>query len=159
MFHFFGKIIGKAVLEGLLLSVRLSIPLLKHILGAPFGVGDLQLIDETVYSSLVWILENENTNSLGLNFTIEGHQLIPNGNDVTLHDGNKHVYVAKVLQYYLCDSVDAEVASLLAGLRAVIDDTVLHVFDYKELELFLSGLPNIDVADWKKHTDIRTLGG
>jgi hypothetical protein len=159
MFNFFGKILGKAVLEGLLLSVRLSVPLIKHILGAPFGLEDLRLVDETVYSSLVWILENDNANSLGLNFTVEGRKLIPDGDDVALHDGNKHLYVAKVLQYYLCDSVDAEISSLLAGLRSVLDDTVLHIFDYKELDLMLSGLPNIDVTDWRKHTEVRMLGG
>lgn len=158
LFNFFGRVLGKAVLEGLILSVRLCIPLLKHILCAPLGLSDLRLIDETVHTSLVWILEHDNTNALSLNFTVEGHELIPNGRDVALHDGNKHLYVAKVLQYYLCDSVDSELKSLLRGLRSVLDDSVLHVFDYKELDLVISGLPTIDVADWRKHSDVRYLG-
>ncbi|GMF46440.1 unnamed protein product [Phytophthora fragariaefolia] len=107
------------------------------------------------YSSMMWILENDNTNSLGLNFTVEGVELIPSGADVTLHDGNKQLYVAKVAQYYLLDSVSAEISSIMEGLRSVISDTVLHVFDFKELDLLLSGLPQIDVNDWRQHTDIR----
>ncbi|KAG6609405.1 uncharacterized protein IUM83_00497 [Phytophthora cinnamomi] len=152
---FFGKLLGKALLEGLLFNVRLSIPLLKHILGAPLKLSDLYLLDETVYSSMIWILENDNTNSLGLNFTVEGVELIPSGADVSLHDGNKHLYVAKVAQYYLFDSVRAEILSIMEGLRSVISDTVLHVFDFKELDLLLSGLPQIDVNDWRQHTDVR----
>ncbi|KAL3673557.1 hypothetical protein V7S43_001262 [Phytophthora oleae] len=155
MYVFFGKILGKALLEGLLLNVRLSIPLLKHILGVPLKLSDLYLLDETVYSSMMWILENDNSNSLGLNFTVEGVELIPSGADVSLHDGNKQLYVAKVAQYYLFDSVQAEISSIMEGLRSVISDTVLHVFDFKELDLLLSGLPQIDVNDWRQHTDVR----
>ncbi|KAE9011692.1 hypothetical protein PF010_g9792 [Phytophthora fragariae] len=155
MYVFFGKLLGKVLLEGLLLNVRLSIPLIKHILGAPLKLSDLYLLDETVYSSMMWILENDNTNSLGLNFTVEGVELIPRGNDVSLHDGNKHLYVAKVAQYYLFDSVRTEILSIMEGLRSVISDTVLHVFDFKELDLLLSGLPQIDVNDWRQHTDVR----
>lgn len=155
MYVFFGKLLGKALLEGLLLNVRLSIPLLKHILGVPLKLSDLYLLDETVYSSMIWILENDNTNSLGLNFTVEGIELIPSGADVNLHDGNKHLYVAKVAQYYLFDSVRGEISSIMEGLRSVISDTVLHVLDFKELDLLLSGLPQIDVNDWRQHTDVR----
>eukprot|EP00644_Phytophthora_capsici_P002252 jgi/Phyca11/114730/e_gw1.27.204.1 len=155
MYVFFGKILGKALLEGLLLNVRLSIPLLKHILGVPLKLSDLYLLDETVYSSMMWILENDNSNSLGLNFTVEGVELIPSGADVTLHDGNKQFYVAKVAQYYLFDSVRVEISSIMEGLRSVISDSVLHVFDFKEFDLLLSGLPQIDVNDWRQHTDVR----
>ncbi|RLN50575.1 hypothetical protein BBJ28_00019073, partial [Nothophytophthora sp. Chile5] len=155
MYVFFGKLLGKVLLEGLLLNVRLSIPLLKHLLGTPFKLSDMHLLNETVYSSLMWILQNDNTNSLGLNFTVEGTELIPSGADVTLHDGNKHLYVAKVVQYYLFDSVRTEIASILEGFRSVINDSMLHVFDFKELDLLLTGLPHIDVVDWEAHTELR----
>ncbi|KAH7479101.1 E3 ubiquitin-protein ligase SMURF1 [Phytophthora ramorum] len=155
MYVFFGKLLGKALLEGLLLNVRLSVPLLKHILGVPLKLSDLYLLDETVHSSMMWILENDNTNALGLNFTVDGAELIPNGADVILHDGNKQLYVAKVAQYYLFDSVRAEISSIMEGLRSVISDSVLHVFDFKELDILFSGLPQIDVNDWRQHTDIR----
>ncbi|CAI5745279.1 unnamed protein product [Peronospora destructor] len=155
MYVFFGKLLAKALLEGLLLSVRLSIPLLKLILGAPLKLSDLYLLDETVHSSMMWILENDNTSTLGLNFTVEGVDLIPSGTNVSLHDGNKQLYVVKVAQYYLFDSVRAEISSIMEGVQSVISDTVLHVFDFKELDLLLSGLPQIDVTDWRMHTEVR----
>ncbi|CAI5712080.1 unnamed protein product [Hyaloperonospora brassicae] len=152
---FVGKLLGKILLEGLLLNVRLSIPLLKHILGVPVKLSDLYLLDETVHSSMMWILENDDTAALSLNFTIQGTELIPNGTDVSLHDGNKQLYVAKVVQYYLFDSVRVEMSKIMEGLRSVISDTMLHVFDFKELDLLLSGLPQIDVNDWRRHTETR----
>lgn len=158
MYQFFGKVLGKSLLEGLLLNVRLSIPLLKHILGAPFKLSDIRLLDETVYSSLRWILTNSNTQNLYLNFTVDDYDLIPGGSTVALHDGNKHLYVEKVMQYYLYDSVKAEIASIMEGLRSVLPETMLHVFDYKELDLVLSGLPHIDVQDWRANTEIRMVG-
>ena len=147
--------LGKILLEGLLLNVRLSIPLLKHILGVPVKLSDLYLLDETVHSSMMWILENDNTAALSLNFTIQGTELIPSGTGVPLHDGNKQLYVAKVVQYYLFDSVRVELSKIMEGLRSVISDTTLHVFDFKELDLLLSGLPQIDVNDWRQHTETR----
>uniref|UniRef100_K3W795 HECT-type E3 ubiquitin transferase n=1 Tax=Globisporangium ultimum (strain ATCC 200006 / CBS 805.95 / DAOM BR144) TaxID=431595 RepID=K3W795_GLOUD len=158
MYQFFGKLIGKALLEGLLLNVRLSIPLLKHILGAPFKLSDIRLLDETVYSSLKWILTNNNTQNLCLNFAVEEYDLIPNGSNVPLNDGNKNLYVEKVMQYYLFDSVKAEIASVMEGVRSVIPETMLHIFDYKELDLMLSGLPHIDVLDWRANSEVRMLG-
>ncbi|TDH65011.1 uncharacterized protein CCR75_008794 [Bremia lactucae] len=155
MYEFFGKVLGKALLEGLFFNMRLSIPLLKHILGVPLKLSDLYLLDETVYSSMMWILENDNTNALGLNFTIEGIELIPSGTNVTLHDGNKQLYVAKVAQYYLFESVQTEVSCIVEGLRSIISDSALHIFDFKELDLLLSGLPHIDLSDWRLHTDVQ----
>ena len=108
-----------------------------------------------MHSSVKWILGNDNTAALGLNFTIEGAELIRSGTDVSLHDGNKELYVTKVVQYYLFDSVRVEILKIMEGLRSVISGTVLHVFDFKELDLLLSGLPQIDVDDWRQHTEIR----
>ncbi|KAF1335684.1 hypothetical protein FI667_g1254, partial [Globisporangium splendens] len=158
MYQFFGKLVGKALLEGLLLNVRLSIPLVKHILGAPFKLSDIRLLDETVYSSLKWILTNNNTQNLCLNFAVEDYDLIPNGSNIPLNDGNKNLYVEKVMQYYLFDSVKAEIASIMEGVRSVIPETMLHIFDYKELDLMLSGLPHIDVLDWRANSEVRMLG-
>lgn len=157
MFFFLGKVLGKALLEGLVLNVRLSIPLLKHILGAPMSLSDIKHIDPQLHQSLTWILTNTDTDSLCLNFIVEGRELIPNGQSITLHDGNKHLYVQKVVEYYLFSSVEVEIDRLLQGLHCVVPENMLHIFDYQELDLLLSGLPEIDTADWKANTEIRFL--
>ncbi|TYZ58114.1 hypothetical protein PybrP1_011668 [[Pythium] brassicae (nom. inval.)] len=158
MYRFFGKVLGKTLLEGLLLSVRLSVPLLKHLLGAPFTLADVRLLDETVYASLQWILAADDVGSLGLDFTVDGVELVPGGASVALGEGNKLLYVDKVAQFYLFESVRDELACVLEGLRSVVPEQMLHVFDYKELDVLVSGLAAIDVADWRAHTDLRLLG-
>ena len=39
----------------------------------------------------------------------------------------------------------------MRGFDDVLDRTLLHVFDYQELQLLLCGLPDVDVDDWKRH--------
>ncbi|KAI9916486.1 hypothetical protein PsorP6_018182 [Peronosclerospora sorghi] len=144
MYVFSGKLIGKAMLEGLLLNVRLSIPLLKHLLDVPFKVSDLYLLDEMVNASMTWILSHENTSTLGLNFVVEDAELIPSGVDVSLHDGNKKLTF-----------IQAKIASIIDGRQIILSDNVPHVFDFKELDLALYGLPHIHDSGWKKHREIR----
>ena len=164
-YEFFGRFLGKVVLEGFVLNVRFSLPFLKHLLGTPFTLEDLRWLDTDIYRSLVWILENPNVHLLGLSFEIvsatsaasrvvfgrqktthmcffffqDGVELVAQGASMDLTDDNKDLYVKHALQYYLYESVDVELQAILTGLRAVLPDTLLHVFDYKELDLVLSG--------------------
>lgn len=54
------------------LPVRLSLPLRKHLLGAPLGPGDLEAADPTLHRSLGWMLREarpEEVAGLHLDFT------------------------------------------------------------------------------------------
>ena len=42
---------------------------------------------------------------------------------------------------------------LLMGFYDVIDEPLLSVFDFQELELLLCGMPDIDCKDWQAHTE------
>ena len=42
---------------------------------------------------------------------------------------------------------------LLLGFFDVIPEPLLTVFDFQELELLMCGLPQIDLEDWKEHTE------
>ncbi len=35
----------------------------------------------------------------------------------------------------------------------VIPEALLSIFDFQELELFMCGLPTIDIEDWKRNTE------
>ncbi|TMW60683.1 hypothetical protein Poli38472_000725 [Pythium oligandrum] len=154
---FAGKLLGKALLEGMIINVQLSIPLLKHLLGVPFSLTDLRNVDEQIYSSLVYLLKNDEVEQLGLTFAVAGHELIPDGANVAVTDVNKQRYVDRLVKYYLFDSVERELKCFTEGVRSVIPGNILHVFDYRELDLLISGLAEIDVVDWKEHTDVRLL--
>ena len=39
----------------------------------------------------------------------------------------------------------------------MLPEVLLSVFDFQELELLLCGLPEIDLGDWRLHTEYRGL--
>ena len=51
----------------------------------------------------------------------------------------------------------AQTAALLRGFYDVLPEVLLSVFDFQELELLLCGLPEIDLGDWRLHTEYRGL--
>ncbi|KAJ0408492.1 hypothetical protein P43SY_006422 [Pythium insidiosum] len=158
MFNFAGRLVGKALLDGFVLTARLALPLLKHLLGVPLSLRDLQSVDEQLYASVSFVLEHEDVEELALTFAIAGHELEPSGATLAVTAANRHRYVDRLMQFYLFESVDTELRSMLDGLRSVLPDTMLHVFDPLELDLVLSGRDDIDVADWRQHCSVRLVG-
>mmetsp|Transcript_20079 Transcript_20079/g.63113 ORF Transcript_20079/g.63113 Transcript_20079/m.63113 type:complete len:88 (-) Transcript_20079:510-773(-) len=57
------------------------------------------------------------------------------------------------MRYRLLDRVKEQVKALLLGFYDVIPEALLSLFDFQELELLLCGLPEIDIQDWKRHTE------
>ena len=45
--------------------------------------------------------------------------------------------------------------AFITGFNELIPSDHVNVFDERELELLLGGIAEIDVDDWKKHTDYR----
>jgi E3 ubiquitin-protein ligase NEDD4 len=43
----------------------------------------------------------------------------------------------------------------VSGFNELIPTDLVNVFDERELELLIGGIADIDVDDWKKHTDYR----
>jgi len=146
-----------------LLTVHFALPLLKHILSVPISLSDLEFLDDEVYKNLIWIRENP-VEYLYLNFTVqkmtpdgkvEEVELKEGGADIDVTDENKEEYLQLMLKYRMFDSVSDQVNALIKGIYSVVPRSVLSVFDYQELELVLCGVPEIDVVDWRSHTDIK----
>ncbi|KAF0701239.1 Aste57867_8276 [Aphanomyces stellatus] len=166
-FEFIGRLIAKCLLEGQLLTVHFSLPLLKHILGVPISFSDLEFLDEELCKNANWLRENSHVESLCLDFTVQPFdangkplppiELVPHGASIAVTDANKEEYLHALLKYYMFDSVHEQVAALLKGLFDVIPSNLLAVFDYQELELLICGVPKIDVDDWERHSDVKYL--
>uniref|UniRef100_I2CRW4 HECT-type E3 ubiquitin transferase n=1 Tax=Nannochloropsis gaditana (strain CCMP526) TaxID=1093141 RepID=I2CRW4_NANGC len=162
-YYFAGRVLGKAVLEHQTLPLALSLPLLKHILGTPLTFSDLELLDPDLYRSLAYIhrCSPEEVEALHLDFTVtfeavgrqEVRELKPGGKDVALTAQNRREYLVLMMRYQLLDGVKHQVWHLLRGFYEVVPKSLLSVFDYQELQLLMSGMPVIDVQDWKRHTE------
>lgn len=158
-----GRLLGKAMLEEYLLPVYLSLPLVKHILAAPISLSDLQFLDQELYSSVLWIKNSDNVEQLSLDFTVRrdlggewsDYELIEGGKDIEVTDENKVEYLDALLKYRMLTGVSSQLAKFLDHLYQVVPEDLFKVFDYQELELVISGVPTIDVNDWKTHTTVR----
>lgn len=159
-FKFVGMVIGKAIRDQCFLDCHFSREVYKSILGKPVALKDMESLDLDYYKSLVWILENDITDIIEETFSVETDDygehkiidLIDNGRNVPVTESNKQDYVRKIVEYKLHTSVKEQMDNFLSGFYALIPKDVISIFDEQELELLISGLPDIDVDDWKNNT-------
>ena len=60
------------------------------------------------------------------------------------------------MKWRLERGVAAQTESLVKGFYEVIDPRLLAVFDARELELVIAGTAEIDIGDWRRHTEYRS---
>ena len=160
-FKFVGRIIGKALHEGRVLDCHFSRAVYKRILGKKPNLKDLESSDVDYYKSLVWILENDITDVLDEEFVVIEDEfgeekiidLIPDGRNISVTEDNKKEYVQALVEYRLTESVKEQLDSFLGGFHDIIPAELISIFNEQELELLISGLPEIDVDDWKANTE------
>ncbi|KAK9477676.1 hypothetical protein V1514DRAFT_320803 [Lipomyces japonicus] len=158
-FKFIGRIIGKALYEGRVLDCHFSRAVYKRILGKQVSLKDMETLDLEYYKSLVWMLENDITDVITETMSIETDDygdkkiidLIPNGRDIPVTEENKHDYVRLVVEYRLLTSVEEQLESFLTGFHDIVSKDLIAIFNEQELELLISGLPEIDVDDWRNN--------
>ncbi|KAL2314487.1 E3 ubiquitin-protein ligase ptr1 [Schizosaccharomyces pombe] len=160
-FKFTGRIIGKALYDGRLLDCHFSRAVYKHMLHRSVSVKDIESLDPDYYKSLVWMLNNDITDIITEEFAVEKDvfgektvvDLIPNGRNIPVTELNKQNYVNRMVDYKLRESVKDQLKSLLDGFSDIIPSHLIQIFNEQELELLISGLPEIDIDDWKNNTE------
>ncbi|KZF19822.1 hypothetical protein L228DRAFT_270601 [Xylona heveae TC161] len=160
-FKFIGRIIGKALYEGRVLDCHFSRAVYKRILGKPVSIKDMETLDLDYYKSLVWMLENDITDIITETFSVETDafgesqtiDLIENGRNIPVTEENKHEYVRLVVEYRMTGSVREQLEHFLKGFHDIVPAELISIFNEQELELLISGLPDIDVDDWKNNTE------
>jgi len=159
-FYFTGRLIGKALMQHQAVPVHLSLLLMKHILGQPISLSDLEFIDPQLYKNLKWLRKNDNVEDLHLDFTVtvdifgrsDVVELKEGGKGCHVHDENKEEYLQRRLQYAALIGIEDQLSHFLMGLFEVVPYRFLSPFDYQELELLMCGLQDIDTDDWQQHT-------
>ncbi|PMD45728.1 hypothetical protein L207DRAFT_578634 [Hyaloscypha variabilis F] len=160
-FKFIGRIIGKALYEGRVLDCHFSRAVYKRILGKAVSVKDMESLDPDYYKSLVWMLENDITDIITETFSVDNDKFgvvetidfIPNGRNIAVTEENKHEYVRLMVEWKLTGSVKEQLDEFLKGFHDIIPAELVAIFNEQELELLISGLPEIDVDDWKSNTE------
>jgi len=122
----------------------------------------MQAIDPDYYKNLQAILDyNLEDIGLDLTFSTESHSfgrtqtidLIPNGRNVKVTELNKHTYVNLICQHRMTTAIEKQIKAYLDGFHELVKPELISIFTAKELELLISGLPDIDVLDLKSNTE------
>ncbi|KAL4470186.1 hypothetical protein ABPG74_011797 [Tetrahymena malaccensis] len=159
-FEFVGRIVGKALFDGYMLDAYFTRSFYKHILGQEITYHDIQDQDNEFYKNMKWIVENDVT-SLDLTFVYESDQfgklqeieLKPNGKNIPVTNENKQEYVQLICKHRMAIRIEYQINFFLKGFHDIIPKDIISVFDSHELELMISGLPDIDIADLKENTE------
>ncbi|KAK9454511.1 hypothetical protein V1511DRAFT_517796 [Dipodascopsis uninucleata] len=159
-FKFIGRIIGKALYEGRVLDCHFSRAVYKRILGKQVSLKDMETLDLEYYKSLVWMLDNDITDVITETMSLEADDygdkkiidLIPDGRNIPVTEENKHDFVRLVVEYRLLTSIEEQLDSFLNGFYDIVPKNLISIFNEQELELLISGLPDIDVDDWRNNT-------
>ena len=161
-FEFIGKIMAKVIFDGMMLDCYFTRTIYKLITNTPLTYHDMEDYDPQFYNSLKWLLENDFTgketyftfsydhDNLGDLQTID---LIENGRNIDVTEENKFDYVQKLCSSKLYETIKPQVEALLKGFYEIIPQKLISIFNYRELELVISGLPTIDIKDWKNNTE------
>ncbi|KAF6160653.1 hypothetical protein GIB67_019593 [Kingdonia uniflora] len=167
-FKFVGRVVGKALFDGQLLDVHFTRSFYKHILGVKVTYHDIEAIDPDYFKNLKWMLENDISDVLDLTFSMDAdeeklilyeraevtdHELIPGGRNIRVTEENKHEYVDLVAEHRLTTAIRPQINAFLEGFTELIPRDLISIFNDKELELLISGLPDIDLDDMRANTE------
>ncbi|KAH7524790.1 hypothetical protein FEM48_Zijuj06G0156500 [Ziziphus jujuba var. spinosa] len=167
-FKFVGRVVGKALFDGQLLDVHFTRSFYKHILEVKVTYHDIEAIDPDYFKNLKWMLENDISDVLDLTFSIDAdeeklilyertevtdYELIPGGRNIKVTEENKHQYVDLVAEHRLTTAIRPQITAFLEGFNELIPGELISIFNDKELELLISGLPDIDLDDMRANTE------
>jgi E3 ubiquitin-protein ligase NEDD4 len=63
--------------------------------------------------------------------------------------------ISLITEWRIQKRVEEQFQAFVSGFHELIPPDLVNVFDERELELLIGGIADIDVDDWKKHTDYR----
>ncbi|KAI1502638.1 HECT-domain-containing protein [Biscogniauxia marginata] len=163
-FKFIGRVVGLAIFHRRFLDAFFIGALYKMILGKAVNLADMEGVDADFHRSLQWMLDNDISGGiLEQTFSTEDERfgvmtvedLIPDGRNIEVTNENKKEYVDLMVKWRIEKRIAEQFQAFKDGFHELIPQDLINVFDERELELLIGGIAEIDVDDWKKHTDYR----
>ncbi|KAG6843731.1 hypothetical protein H0H87_001111 [Tephrocybe sp. NHM501043] len=162
-YRFIGRILGKAMYEGILVDVAFAGFFLAKWLGKQSFLDDLASLDPDLYNGLVFLKHYAgDLEDLALNFTIAVEELgttravdlIPDGSNVAVTKENRLQYIQLVSHYRLTKQIRLQSEAFFEGLSEMIDPKWIRMFNQQEIQILLGGVNTpIDFDDLRGHTN------
>lgn len=160
-FQFIARVIAMAIYNEELLDAYFTRSFYKHILGLPITYHDIESIDPDYYKSLCWMLNNDITDIIDTTFTAEVEEfgnrktieLKPGGSEILVTNENKYEFLKKITELKMTTSIKSQLQEYLKAFYEIIPRDLISVFNEQELELLISGLPELDIEDLRRNTE------
>ncbi|KAJ8725864.1 hypothetical protein PYW08_004047 [Mythimna loreyi] len=167
LFEFIGRMLGKAVYEGIVVDVPFASFFLSQVLGQTqqalySWIDELPSLDRDLYRSLTYIKHFQgDISSLELTFSVDEerlgeivtHELVPGGKAVPVTNENKINYIHLMAHFRMHTQIKDQTNAFIKGFRTIINPEWLSLFSTPELQRLISGdnVP-LDLRDLRRHT-------
>ncbi len=166
LFVFVGRVLGKAIYEGISIQPQLATFFLGYCRGKYDYLGlfhDLSGLDPELYNSLLFLknYDKDAVKDLSLTFTVvednlgvmKEIELLPGGSTMAVTGKNRLEYVNRVAKYMLIDRLALQSKSFVNGVWEVLCPRRLQFFSEPELQVLISGSTlSLDLGDLQRHT-------
>ncbi|KNE99767.1 hypothetical protein PSTG_07054 [Puccinia striiformis f. sp. tritici PST-78] len=163
-FTFLGRVIGKALYEGILIDIDFADFFLNKWLGKQSYLDDLGSLDPELYQGLIFLkhYKGDIETDLSLNFTITNNEfdesttieLVPGGSSKSVTVQNRINYIDLISNYKLNIQIEEQCNAFFKGLNDLIDLKWLRMFNQIELKSLVGGLDgqDLDIDDMQANT-------
>jgi E3 ubiquitin-protein ligase HUWE1 len=79
--------------------------------------------------------------------------LIENGSNINVTNENKEEYIKLFTHQKMTTSIKSQLFNFLESFYLIIPQKLISIFNESELELLISGCPDIDIHDLEKNTE------
>lgn len=167
LFNFVGKMLGKAVYEGIVVDVPFASFFLSRVLGQPQSllyspIDELPSLDPELYKSLTYIKHYEgDVSELELTFSIdqdfmgkiETHELERGGKSIPVTRESRVRYIHSVANFRMKTQIEKQTEAFVKGFKSIINPEWLSMFSASEFQRLISGDNTpIDLQDLRRHT-------
>ncbi|KAM0725175.1 Ubiquitin-protein ligase E3B [Formica fusca] len=167
LFEFVGRMLGKAVYEGIVVDVPFASFFVSQFSGQTGGalyswLDELASLDRDLYRSLTLVKHYKgDIRQLELTFSLDEdvlgklvtHELIPGGRTTAVTNQNKIQYIHHMAHYRMYHQIKEQTTAFIKGFRSIINPEWLSLFSTPELQRLISGdnVP-LDLRDLRRHT-------
>ncbi|TFY62017.1 hypothetical protein EVJ58_g4134, partial [Rhodofomes roseus] len=162
-YRFIGRILGKALYDGILVDVAFAGFFLAKWLGKQSFLDDLASLDPDLYQGLIFLKHyTGDPEELSLNFTVAEEEfdvahtvdLVPDGSNIAVTRENRLQYIYLVSHYRLTKQIKKQSEAFFEGLSDMITSRWLRMFNQQELQILLGGVnAPIDLDDLRRNTN------
>lgn len=169
LFTFVGRMLGKAVYEGIVVDVQLAPVLLAAVLGSHrlCAFDELSQLDPELYRSLTFVKRYEGDMAdLSLTFSVDEDfmdkistvDLVPSGRTIAVTNENKIDYVHRMAHHRVFRRTQEQCKAFVSGMQSILQPSWLSLFAPNDLQCLISGVnSDIDLSDLKRN--VQYFGG